>query len=335
MKNKTIKVVTEGGKKFGFGHITRSLSIVSAFEKYGFSNSFIIDGDDSVKDMLKQTNYKIYDYKNQTNQLIKDISDADLVLIDAINISDGLIKQIEDSSLYTIFIDDEKRRNILDRGFVIDWTILCDKKEYFKPFKKDVTYILGTNYTPLRREFYQAKPNSIRDDINSIMVSFGGSDVRGLTLKVLQSLKEHFPNTIKNIVVGGGYEKLEKLKDYKDNFTNIFFNVNATDMIKIMQNSDIAIASGGQTLYELAKIGTPTISILLVDNAIEDTKGWDIVGFAKNIGKWNDTHLLENMIKNIKNLKDKNIRIDMHKKGLKYMGGNGVDKLVKKILEKL
>ena len=49
--------------------------------------------------------------------------------------------------------------------------MLSDKKDYFS--KKNVVYLLGSKYTPLKKNIIIPK-NKIRDEIQTIMVTFGG-----------------------------------------------------------------------------------------------------------------------------------------------------------------
>jgi len=333
LKNKLLTIVTEGGRNFGFGHITRCLSISAIFKKYGYDIQFIINGDDSVISMLSNTKHDIFNWIENKEELLKSLNDSSFILIDSMEITNEQLLEIEKIAKKVIFIDDEKRRNILTKGFVVDWTVLSDETEYFVPKKEDVAYLLGSNYTPLREEFTKAKQNSIKENIESVMVTFGGSDVRDLTPKILKTLKDNFPDIIKNIVVGSGFTNLEKIKHYQDKNTNLIFNANAATMSKLMQTSDIAIASGGQTLYELACIGTPTIAILLVDNAKDDTYGWDKVGTLINIGWYDDKNLLDKLTKTILLLKDKNRRVQMQNRAKKHISSNGALTLVDAILD--
>jgi len=335
LNNKNFIIVTEGGRMFGFGHITRCLSISSIFKKYGFNIQFIINGDDSLISMLSNTKYDIFNWTENKQKLLEILNDSSLILLDSIQITNEQILEIENLEKKVIFIDDEKRRNILNKGFVVDWTILSDKKEYFSPKKEDVTYLLGSKYTPLREEFMKVQKNIIKKEIQSILVTFGGSDVRDLTPKVLKTLRENFPDIIKNIVIGSGFTNIEKIKHYKDKNTNLILNADALTMSKLMQTSDIAIASGGQTLYELACIGTPTVSILLVNNAKDDTQGWDKVGTLINIGWYDDKNLLDKLTKTIFLLKDKNKRVQMQNRAKKYINSNGAKLLVETIIGKL
>ena len=102
-----------------------------------------------------------------------------------------------------------------------------------------------------------------------------------------------------------------------------------------MQESDLAIASGGQTLYELAKIGTPTIAILLVENAKDDTLSWAEVGSIAYIGWWNDKKLIKNLGYKINLLKSKKKRRQMQDCANEYINPNGAKLLVSSIIKAL
>ncbi len=335
MKNKSLTIITEGGKEFGFGHITRCLSIAKVFKDYNYQINFIINGDKSIDSILDDTNYTLFDWVRNTKQLFIDIEKSSLLLVDSIKISDELLIQLEKINTPVIFIDDEKRRNILNSGFVIDWTVLSEQQNHFIPKKKSVNYLLGSIYTPLRAEFTKASKNIIKKDLQTLMITFGGADVRDLTPKILRTLTKEFPEIQKNIVIGAGFTNIDEIEKSKDNNTNLIYNANTQTMIKLMQDSDLAIASGGQTLYELAKIGTPTIAILLVNNAQDDTLGWDRVGTIKNIGWYNDEILLDNLITEMKNIKNYHTRKQMQENAKDYINSDGAKFLVDSIVSKL
>jgi spore coat polysaccharide biosynthesis predicted glycosyltransferase SpsG len=250
-------------------------------------------------------------------------------------ITDRQILDIQSLGVSIIFIDDGKRRNILERGFVVDWTVLSSKKDYFFPKKKKVVYFLGSQYTPLREEFNAAKKNKIKENIQTVMVTFGGSDVRNLTPTFLKTLNDILPNCKKNIIIGSGFANLQEIEKFKDKNTNFILNATASKMIKVMQESDLAIASGGQTLYELARIGTPAIAILLVENAKDDTLGWAEVGSVSYIGRWDDKKLLKNFENKLNLLKSKKKRKQMQNYAKEYTNPNGAKLLVSSIIKAL
>jgi len=336
LKTKKLTVVTEGGKLFGFGHITRCLAIANVFKKYGFSINFIVNGDESIYSSIKEKK-SIYNWFIMENQLLRELSNdcPTLILLDSIEIINKQILEIESLNIPIIFIDDDKRRNILNKGFVVDWTVLSDKKNYFIPRKKEVSYFLGSKYTPLREEFSSVKQKVINENIRNIMVAFGGADIKNLTPTILKHLNIFLPNCKKNIVIGNGFQNMDEIEKYKDSNTKFIYNANAIQMVQLMQESDLAIASGGQTLYELARVGTPTIAILLVENAKDDTIGWDSVGAIKNIGWWDDKNLIHNLEEALKTLDDKGKREEMKNSAKKYINPNGAQFLAQSILERL
>lgn len=332
MKNKKLTVLTEGGTRFGLGHITRCLAISKYFSNYNIEIEFIVHGDESVSFLLTENTYKLRDWL-EDDTLLDELLDSSIVLIDSLLISDIQILKIQNTGIPIIYIDDEKRRNILEKGFVLDWTVLSSEKNYFLPKKEDVSYLLGSIYTPLRDEFQNLQRNKIKKNLNSIMVTFGGADVRDLTPIVLKTLIEEFPQIKKNIIIGAGFTNIDKIERIKDNFTNLIYNADAKTMVTLMQKNDIAIASGGQTLYELAYMGLPTIAILLVENARDDTEGWATVGSLEYIGNYDNKDLMSNLIKAIQGFNSQKKRQLMQYNSQNYIGSNGGKLIVEKVME--
>ena len=256
-------------------------------------------------------------------------------MIDSLDVEDLLLNKLEKLGIPIIIFDDEKRKNILNKGFIIDWTVLSDLKNYFMPRKKNVTYFLGSRYASLRHEFSSSNRIEIKKEIKNIFISFGGSDVRNLSPKILNFLRENYPLLKKNIVIGPGFNNIDEIKDNIDDNTNLFFNLNSLEMINCMKNCDIAISAGGQTLYELARISLPTIAILLVENAKEDTLGWSEVGFVDYIGEYNCSNLFSNLASSMKDIQSFKKRLQMYSSVENHITFQNENILVKNIVEVL
>jgi len=332
LRCKKLTVITEAGREVGFGHLTRTIAIASRFKLFNYDINFIINGDKSIDNLLIHYKFELL------NWLEKDLSfklkNSDLILLDSMLISNKQIKEIEKIDIPLIYIDDEKQRDVLEKGFIIDWTILREENNSFS-FKKDVIYLLGSKFTPLRKEFKNLQQNIIKPEIESVLVTFGGSDIRNITPKIVMFLSEYFPKIKKNIIIGGGFTNLRDIEQVSDKNTTLFKNINASAMLQLMQKSDLAIASGGQTLYELATVGLPSISILVVDNAYEDTIGWDKVGVIKYLSKWDDKELLSKLHQIMQKLQSKNFRLKMQENSQNFIAKDGAYYLVKTILERL
>ena len=332
MKLNRLVVLTEGGKNLGFGHIMRCLTIAKSFKESGVEVEFIIDGDDSIQSVLNDQKFCIMDWINN-KFLLERLEEFNFILIDSIRVSNHLIRNIQMLRAKLLFIDDDKRRNILDTGFVLDWTVLAEYKNYFSPRKKGVTYLLGSKYAPIRNSFRLNQKNKISKKIKSIFVSFGGSDVRNLTPKVLLVLSQNFPDLKKTIVIGAGFKNIKRIKSYQDENTTLIFNAGAEKMSKLMNQSDVAISCGGQTLYELACIGLPAIIILMGENARYDTEGWAEVGTIDFIGNYNEKNLMNKLVHSLKSLHAQKIRKEMHLAGRNFIGEDGCKLIMSSVLK--
>ena len=108
------------------------------------------------------------------------------------------------------------------------------------------------------------------------MISFGGSDFRSLTKKILDYLHDKYPTKHKHVVIGPSAIWNEQ---YEKDYTNctFFHALEAFQMQEVMSRSAVAICNGGQSLYEMASQGVVPIAISAAENQNED-----IVGFVEN-----------------------------------------------------
>ena len=58
-----------------------------------------------------------------------------------------------------------------------------------------------------------------------------------------------------------------------------------------MLEADIAVSAGGQTLFELARVGTPTAAVCVADNQINNLRGFTKLGFLNNFLRWDEPNL--------------------------------------------
>jgi len=322
-------IITEGGKNIGFGHITRCLSLYQAFEERGTLPKFIINGDDNIEYLLKDVNYQIFNWLDERNKLFEIIKDSDIAIIDSYladisfyNALSGLVK-------IPVYIDDNKRLNYPD-GVVANGNIHAEKLNY--PKKGGITYLLGTKYTHLRKEFWEIPEKKIKENIESIMVTFGGDDAKNMTPKILKFLCNSYPNLKKNIIIGKAFKNIDKIKKESDKNTKLIYYPNAEEIKEIMLESDMAISAGGQTLYELARVGIPTVGVCIADNQLGSIKEWEKSGFLEYAGLYNKDNIIKEINKLLKNLESIKIRESKSKIGREFVDGKGSIRIIKTLL---
>jgi spore coat polysaccharide biosynthesis predicted glycosyltransferase SpsG len=227
-----------------------------------------------------------------------------------------------------VYIDDDVRLNY-PRGFVLNGAILAGQVPY--PERKEVNYLLGAKYAPLRKEFWDVPSKPISDNIETAMITFGGADIHNVTPKVLKLLTDACPEVLKKVIIGKSFQNIAGIERLKDSSTELIYYPNAAEMRKVMLESDIAISAGGQTLFELARIGVPTIGICMAENQLQNIEGWRKSGFLKYVGWYSDENLEQRLKSSLRYLANKRIRIHISEIGRKVIDGQGHKRIVNAI----
>ena len=76
-----IIILTEGGKNFGFGHITRCIGLYQWLTRErNMQPEIIINGDKTIKPLLRGIKHKLFDWILQKEKLSNSIRDAEAVV---------------------------------------------------------------------------------------------------------------------------------------------------------------------------------------------------------------------------------------------------------------
>jgi len=327
-----VVILTEGGRKIGFGHITRCLSLYQAFDEFGGKPEFVINGDKSVIEFAKQVNGEIVDWIEKSSYAISKIKDSDIVIIDSYLASLNFYELVAKLVRVPVYIDDNKRLDYPE-GVIVNSNIYAKDLDY-KTGNNSV-FLLGTKYAMLRKEFWEAPEKEIKKNIESIMITFGGDDLKNMTPRVLGWLAEEYPDLRKNVIIGSGFENVNvsKIKEIADDNTKLIFNPDAKIMKDVMLESDIAISAGGQTLYELARIGVPTIAMIVAENQKRNVRKWESFGFIKS-AKFDGSKDNINFVEyNLKYLFDYKIREESHCRSKRLIDGKGALRVARRLLD--
>lgn len=325
---KTIIFLTEGSASMGHGHLTRCVALSQAFAERGLLSRFIVHGDDSVDKVLNGLDYYKIDWLSEKNEVYKFLG-GKTVFIDTFSISEKMLDEI--ASQYPVVVIDDFLRRRHHNSVVIDWTINSENKYYFK---REISshYLVGAKYTALRQPFWTPKKYSIKKNIETILITFGSGDIRGLIPRMINLLSKKFPEIKKVVILGGNSKSKEIVESMSKINTCLIVGASAEDMKDYMYAADLAIASGGQTLYELAAVGVPTISVMLIDNQADDILGWQEVGFTEHAGMWDSDNLEDEVEKCIDRLSLESVRYSRSRIGKALIDGQGARRIAGFIL---
>jgi len=247
--------VVKGNSETGLGHVYRTTLLAQDLVDYEIL--FVtLRGHDMAAENIRNHNFPVI------RQGDDDLVDTVLSLDPQVVINDILAtdkKYIEDLKSKAIVVV-----NFEDLGSGADIADLVINAIYEE---KDIAanHLNGPMYFCLRDEFFQTNPTSFRDEVEEVLVTFGGTDANNLVKRVVGLIIPIVADRgIRlSIVTGPGYIHLQELKDFLDSQPQKGVELaNGTKRISdYMARADIAFSSAGRTVFELANMLIPSVII--------------------------------------------------------------------------
>ena len=283
----------DGDAKLGLGHVYRCLALADELrDEHGCGVIFAMAAGPIGLDLIRQAGYPIEHKGNGVKEdpwldkVIQRLRPDALVLDVRSELARSSVEKWRDGELLIVTLDDpSERRLAADLAFYppvpqvhkLNWSGFTGQLR------------VGWEWVVLRREFANAlvdnpKPRT-QNPTPMILVTMGGSDPAGLTLKAVEALDlldEDFETVV---VLGPGFSHHDALKDLLAATRRHFcVRQNLTDMSSLMAESDLAVASFGVTAYELAAMGVPAIYLCLTEDHAESASAFDKEEMAINMG---------------------------------------------------
>lgn len=332
-----IAIRADGGKSIGMGHIMRTLVLagelkndnqvfyVCKIEKSYINNSENISESKYIKGIEKiiENGFEVK-LINEDNILTElQAIKADILITDSYEVNEKYFDFTKNFFNKTIYIDDTNK-HYFDVDYIINQNLGAEAFKYKVP--EHTKLLLGKNFVMLREEFREARPIAISEIIKNVMITVGGSDPFNVTPLVLNYVKELNYNF--HVVVGPSFTNKQAIKAFEKE--NIILHEN-TDMLKLMKKCDMAIAGCGSTLYELARLGIPTIGIVIADNQEKLGALLSERGVIKCLGWYNklEESTFCSLIKDL--AENQPLRKNMSEKALKLVDGKGVSRIIEQI----
>lgn len=297
---KKILVLTEGNVDIGFGHLSRCIALMQAMKDQADDVfvDFRVNGDRTAGKFLSEENVgsvSFFDWEKDEASILGAAEETDLVIIDSHLANKALYDSISDISDSKVLMIDDYDRIEYPEGTVVRPSIYGDGKEYII----------------LRKEFWDVPEKTINKDIKSILLTFDdGSDFFN---NVLNRLKSKFDFSIETV----GRNKSR---------------VRGEELVRKMMKADLSISGGGQTAYELARCGVPTIGICFAENQEENLEFLEKSGFLRFTGWYNDQKLLDKLEKMIGFFLPYEKRKSSSEAGKNLVDGKGSKRIIRKII---
>ena len=192
----------------------------------------------------------------------------------------------------------------------------------------------GPEYAILR-EHFRGRPKLVRDEPRLVLLSFGGSDPQGLTVKAARALGS-LPPAIEIVAVAGpafsDSRALDALLPTLERPLRIEREVGGDRLAELMLDADVMVGSGGMSVYEIAALGTP--GVVLAQNEREDKRMADFArkGTVRYLGLGPDVPEERVLAAVEELLRDAPLRRAMSARGRDLVDGAGAARAAEAVL---
>jgi len=258
MKRRKILVRLDGSKSIGLGHVYNMLTILNHFRN---DEILILMNNKKClgKEKLEENLYNVKLFSNES-ELFKELKKfkPDIIFNDILNSKIKYMQKLKNTKFFVVNFEDVKEgRKFADLVF----------NPIFSSNKRFKNEFYGADYACVRDEFRIFKRKIIRKKIEKITITLGGVDSNNNTLRVIDSIRKNkiSKNIEINVILGFGFlhkKELErKIQDMIEEDYKIKI-IEKTDFIsKFIVDSDFVIASNGRTVFEVASLKIPIISL--------------------------------------------------------------------------
>jgi spore coat polysaccharide biosynthesis protein SpsF len=335
----------DGSPEIGLGHITRCLALADELrDVHNCHIAFAMRTGPLGIGMVKEKGYQVitfretdqtFNYGKWLNEGVGEVNARALVLDVRDGLSRTVVDELRDKGVLIVTIDDpEDKRLSADLAFYppvpqvkrIDWTGFTGK------------LYIGWEWVVLRKEFSHAPRPRLHapcPKIPRILVTMGGSDPQGMTIKAVKTLEMLDEDFEVVVVLGAGFQHKEELGKLLSNCNHQYdVRENVQSMAELMAQSDLAVASFGVTAYELAAMGVPAIYLCLTEDHAESASAFVKEGMTISLGVFTcvNTEMIARRISNVIN--NKSLLSKLADKARKYIDGQGVTRISRLMVER-
>jgi spore coat polysaccharide biosynthesis predicted glycosyltransferase SpsG len=195
----------------------------------------------------------------------------------------------------------------------------------------------GPEYATLVPDYVDANilPHPIAPVARKLLVSLGGGDAAGLTLKVARALQRCQGRFEATFVVGSAYphrERLEALAAASPSQVTVLQNV--PSLIEAFRIADMAVVAGGLTMHEALATGAPSLTLSHeVWHQAFLARLWSEAGVMIDLGRGDVAEEAEIAAAIDSLAVDPDRRRQMSQDGQRYVDGRGTQRVARILAE--
>jgi spore coat polysaccharide biosynthesis protein SpsF len=273
----------DGGGGYGFGHVKRMITLARALRDCeGIGAVFAVNGSEDALPPICQAGFEAQLLESATADFSRLVAQPDLCILDC---RDGpsrttLEQFVRDVPVTAVIDDASERRLAADFAYYppvpqfesLSWQgSRCVARAGWE------WAMLGLSPSVVRPRAFSPRP--------TLLVTMGGSDPYGLTLRAARALSALDPVFRARFVIGPGFENRERIAQTVTALSSNFETIEgANDLMTEYAAADLALAAFGVTAYELAAYGVPSLYLCLTEDHALSASAFEHAGMGISLG---------------------------------------------------
>jgi CMP-N-acetylneuraminic acid synthetase/spore coat polysaccharide biosynthesis predicted glycosyltransferase SpsG len=325
----------DGGARMGMGHVYRSLAIADALRASSRADIAFLMCADHTEGLLMVSRHgypvRVVNGRGHEADLdhVRDFAPA-ILINDLPTLDSAYLTALSHLGATTVnLVDTVDDLETTEHYAQVIVSVMNQDRETPEGFYG------GPAYAILRDQF-RGQEKEVREQPRLVLLTFGGSDPQGLTLKAARAL-QGLPAEIKLLAVAGPafsyareFEALERTLARRVPL----IQEAAGHIADLMLEADVVVGSGGMSVYEIAALGTP--GIVLGQNLREDQRMREFVqrGTIEYLGLGTevDEGAIESAVRAL--LRETPRRREMSARGRALVDGLGATRAAEVILDR-
>jgi UDP-2,4-diacetamido-2,4,6-trideoxy-beta-L-altropyranose hydrolase len=321
-----------GGSRLGFGHLRRCWTLAERLRASVIGVRFVATTEEG-RTLLARAGFDVVVEPTEssfavTTETLHAPGIARLVVVDDPEADQGTLASLRGAVPVTCFDDNGHR--VLPVDLVVNGSAGAEQLVYRGA--SGTRFLLGPSYIVLREAFAGVPARPVAATTRRVLVLAGGADIGNITSRLLRIVLETLPEASVDVVTGpfAPSPSIDTLSPPQR--ARLRLHRAPDDMVGLMLAADMAVSGAGQTVYELAAAGTPTVGIRLAPDQALNLRGLAAAGTLDDVGTPTEDGFDARLATALATLAaDAPRRAEMSRRGRALVDGRGAERVAGRI----
>jgi spore coat polysaccharide biosynthesis predicted glycosyltransferase SpsG/CMP-N-acetylneuraminic acid synthetase len=266
----------DGGDELGMGHVSRCLTLAAELDaRLRCDIRFVTDASRPAgAEAIRDAGYPVRAVDGVDPLGVVAAMEPDVVFLDVLDTALDRVRSLHERVAAVISLEDSEG-GPAHADFVVN---ALSQEAADGP-----NQFAGADYFVLREEFRGAAVR-LPATAERVLFTFGGSDPRALSVLACRAVSDDADRDYR-LVVGPDFDSWDALEDALADCPAVETLEDVDDLSRQMAWADLAVSSGGRTVFELAATGTPTLVVAQNDREHARMTDLDERGVVEHLGQ--------------------------------------------------